>query len=303
LLADHTRAVVTGGVRLARNIAPWIEAAEIAFSVLTWSGAEWWSHTADEAVNQLDQAHARVSDYRFALSSAVAELEQEQAENARELAGLIADCTAVASWRTDIRASQPATVDDVYALLTEQLGGATPDFETQVKPIMALHLTYRDLKQFVIEHVAGPTVEPTPLTEPTRPVTPVVVPTARPTAPPAQGVTATHVAFGPCTTPAQGYLPGWVNCPGAVTLTINQNIPSGYVSAYFSWPDDGSFFHGQAAVPAGFRGTLVVPVVNSYVSRCVPTFASSVTVFDGPLSSQAEPRLVNATITLTTSCN
>jgi hypothetical protein len=39
-----------------------------------------------------------------------------------------------------------ATVDDVYAALTNQMGGATPDFETQVKPILDLHLTYAELQ-------------------------------------------------------------------------------------------------------------------------------------------------------------
>lgn len=39
-----------------------------------------------------------------------------------------------------------ATVDDVYAALTVELHGATPDFETQVKPVLDLGLTYRDLQ-------------------------------------------------------------------------------------------------------------------------------------------------------------
>lgn len=39
-----------------------------------------------------------------------------------------------------------ATVDDVYVALTAELHGATPDFETQVKPVLDLGLTYGELQ-------------------------------------------------------------------------------------------------------------------------------------------------------------
>lgn len=45
-------------------------------------------------------------------------------------------------------AGPPATVDDVYAALTTALG-ATPDFESQVKPVLQLHLSYKGLQDFV----------------------------------------------------------------------------------------------------------------------------------------------------------
>ena len=43
--------------------------------------------------------------------------------------------------------SPPATIDDVYVALTSQMNGATPDFETQVKPVLALNLTYQALQE------------------------------------------------------------------------------------------------------------------------------------------------------------
>jgi hypothetical protein len=46
-------------------------------------------------------------------------------------------------------ASPPATVDDVYAALSVALGGATPDFETQVRPVLDRKLTYAGLQDLV----------------------------------------------------------------------------------------------------------------------------------------------------------
>src|SRR5579859_7475479 len=45
--------------------------------------------------------------------------------------------------------SPPATVDDVYAALSVAMGGATPDFDTQVKPVLDRNLTYAALQDLV----------------------------------------------------------------------------------------------------------------------------------------------------------
>ena len=45
--------------------------------------------------------------------------------------------------------SPMATVDDVYSALSTQMGGATPDFDTQVKPVLDRNLTYQQLHDLV----------------------------------------------------------------------------------------------------------------------------------------------------------
>ena len=137
-----------------------------------------------------------------------------------------------------------ATVDDVYAALSRQMGGATPDFETQVKPTLALHMTYAELQAFVDDGRHAPTLTPapTPVTAPpaplitTQPAPPTATQSVAPvvTAPTTQTVTVVSVAWGPCTTPAKGYLPGWINCPGTATLRINRPVSSGFVTVSYT---------------------------------------------------------------------
>lgn len=76
---------------------------------------------------------------------------------------------------TDQPAEAYATVDDVYAALAGQMDGATPDFETQVKPVLDMHLTYGELQQYV-QLVQPPEPSPAVSSVPTTP------PTAKPTA-------------------------------------------------------------------------------------------------------------------------
>jgi hypothetical protein len=97
-------------------------------------------------------------------------------------------------------------------------------------------------------------------------------------------------------------LSGWRNCAGTVTLTITKSIPSGVVSVYFNYPDDGSFFHGQLQVGSGVPGTVTVNLVNDYISNCVTSFATTIDVYDGPQTSQTAPLLVSHPLTLAVTC-
>ena len=59
----------------------------------------------------------------------------------------------------------------------------------------------------------------------------------------AGSVTATQVSLTKCQTPASP-LPGWLNCPGTITLSITETVSSGTVSVYMNYLGN-SFFHGQ----------------------------------------------------------
>ena len=97
-------------------------------------------------------------------------------------------------------------------------------------------------------------------------------------------------------------LPGWINCTGCVSLTVNKNVSSGYVSVYFDFPDAGSFFHGQLQMPNGKPGAIVVPVTNEYVSMCVTSVQTSIGVYDGPESNPSPPLLANLPTTIHSTC-
>jgi hypothetical protein len=183
-----------------------------------------------------------------------------------------------------------ATVDDVYAALSREMGGATPDFETQVKPTLALHLTYEELQAFVDEGRHAPTASPEPITT-------NVPPAPQPTTATA-AVTVVNVAWGPCTTPAKAGLSGWSDCPGTVNLKINRPVSSGFVYVVFDYPDHGSSFHGTAPI-GQTTGPVPVPVINTYISHCVTNFVTTVVVRDGQFGG---PIIASQPITLTTTC-
>ena len=95
-------------------------------------------------------------------------------------------------------------------------------------------------------------------------------------------------------------LPGWRNCTGTVALAITKTISSGYVSAYFNYPDGGSFFHGDLQVGSGTPGNVTVNVVNNYVSQCAANpFTTTVDVYNGSQSAQSAPLLVSVPVTFT----
>jgi hypothetical protein len=118
---------------------------------------------------------------------------------------------------------------------------------------------------------------------------------------PAGSVSVTHWTIGGGCVSADP-LPGWRNCAGTVTLSITKKIPSGVVSVYFNYPDDGAFFHGQLDVGSGIPGTVTVNLVNNYISSCVTTFATTIDVYDGPQTSQTAPLLVSSPQTLNVTC-
>lgn len=118
---------------------------------------------------------------------------------------------------------------------------------------------------------------------------------------PSGGVTVNAWAIGGGCVSASP-LSGWRNCAGTVTLSITKKIPSGVVSVYFNYPDDGSFFHGQLQVGSGIPGTVTVNLVNDYISQCVTSFATTIDVYDGPQTSQTAPLLVSDPLTLNVTC-
>jgi hypothetical protein len=94
-------------------------------------------------------------------------------------------------------------------------------------------------------------------------------------------------------------LPGWINCTGSVNLTITTTVAGGVVSVYLNYPDDGSFFEGQASVTAG---TTIVPVTDSYVPDCVPSVATIVAVYGGPTTDTSAPLLASFPETVNSNC-
>lgn len=124
------------------------------------------------------------------------------------------------------------------------------------------------------------------------------VPTDLDTDEPTAGTVVVNGATWSCTTSANP-LPGWRNCTGTVRLTITKRVPSGIVSAFYNFPDAGSFFHGQLSVGSGIPGTVTVNVTNEYVSRCVTPYSTTITVYDGPQSAQTAPVLATTNLTLT----
>jgi len=114
-------------------------------------------------------------------------------------------------------------------------------------------------------------------------------------------VTATHVSLTACPTSATP-LPGWLNCPGTITLSITQAVSSGYVSVYMNYLGN-SFFHGQLAV-SGIPGTVSVSVVNDYVSACTAgPLSTTVDVYNGQSRNSSAPRLSSTPFTLNISCS
>jgi hypothetical protein len=97
-------------------------------------------------------------------------------------------------------------------------------------------------------------------------------------------------------------LRGWRSCTGTVRLSITKQIPSGIVSAYFNYPDGGSFFHGQLNVGSGIAGTVTVNVVNDYVSHCVTPYGTTINVYDGPQSLTSAPLIATSSFTFTSGC-
>jgi hypothetical protein len=118
---------------------------------------------------------------------------------------------------------------------------------------------------------------------------------------PAGSVRVTSWTLTGCPTSASP-LPGWRNCTGTVNLSITKTIPSGVVSVYFNYPDNGAFYHGQLQVGSGIPGSVTVNVVNDYESSCVTSFATTVDVYDGPQTAQSAPLLVSQPITLNVTC-
>jgi hypothetical protein len=110
-------------------------------------------------------------------------------------------------------------------------------------------------------------------------------------------VTVGHVSWS-CTISAAP-LPGWRNCTGTVALAITKTISSGYVSVFFNYPDDGSFFHGDLPVGSGTPGNVIVNVANPYVSHCANGFTTTVDVYNGTQSAQSPPLLTSVPVTLT----
>jgi hypothetical protein len=118
---------------------------------------------------------------------------------------------------------------------------------------------------------------------------------------PVGSVTATQVSWTACQKSATP-LPGWLNCPGTIALSVTETISSGTVSVYMNFLGN-SFFHGQLAVDPGFRGNVSVPVNNDYVSSCTAgPLSTTVDVYNGPSTNPTAPRLSSTPFTLNITC-
>jgi hypothetical protein len=118
---------------------------------------------------------------------------------------------------------------------------------------------------------------------------------------PVGNVTATQVSFTQCLKSATP-LPGWLNCPGTITLSVTETISSGTVSVYMNYLGN-SFFHGQLTVEPGFRGNVPVPVNDDYVSSCTAgPLSTTVDVYNGPSTNPSAPRLSSTPFTLNITC-
>jgi hypothetical protein len=97
--------------------------------------------------------------------------------------------------------------------------------------------------------------------------------------------------------------PGWRNCRGYVDATINSLVPSGYVTAYFEYPDS-SVYQGTLAVPTNRApGAIRIDVTNSYVPNCpaIP-YQLNVTIRDGREANALLPLVATSPITVTNPC-
>ena len=127
-------------------------------------------------------------------------------------------------------------------------------------------------------------------------------PSAPPTAPTAIS-TISSWKLAPCRTSTQGYITGLWNCQGTVTALIQQPISTTTVSVGLDFPSNESFFHGQISVPAGFTGTVTIPISNEYEGKCVTrTVTAQLDVQDGPAGAPVAP-IASETITVHWTCH
>jgi hypothetical protein len=85
-----------------------------------------------------------------------------------------------------------------------------------------------------------------------------------------------------------------------VNLTVNSPPSRGFLSVAITYPEPGSFYHGQQQVLNA--GGYQVSLINDFIPRCVPSVNTSVDVYDGPANPAVAP-LVSKPVTLTRSCS
>jgi hypothetical protein len=72
---------------------------------------------------------------------------------------------------------------------------------------------------------------------------------------------------------------------------------------FLDYPTASSLFHGELAVSSGGTAqTVVVPIINEYVSQCVMTYLTQVNVHDGHQTDTQAPLLLSLPVTLTSVC-
>jgi len=117
---------------------------------------------------------------------------------------------------------------------------------------------------------------------------------------PALGSLQVSLPAGSCVSASP--LPGWRNCRGTVTATINTTNQSGYVSVFFNYPNSGAFYHGDVRVAAGSApGQVGINIVNDYVSNFVFPYDTTVTFYDAPQGAGSGPVIGSRAIHLTSS--
>jgi hypothetical protein len=143
--------------------------------------------------------------------------------------------------------------------------------------------------------VPGRAVPPTPLPVVTQPRPVVTQPRVT------QGLLGAFVIkLNSCPASEHGYIQGYWNCTGTVTVRVNGTISNHVLAVFMAYPGSGSFYHGEEAVSA--PGTYVIPITNQFQALgCHASVSTSVAFFNGPFSG---PRvlIVSAPVTMKKAC-
>lgn len=119
---------------------------------------------------------------------------------------------------------------------------------------------------------------------------------------PVPSASVTKWQLNSCRASTKGYITGYFNCTGSVTVSIPSPITTDTVSVSLPFPDSGSFYHGSYQVGSGFAGVVTVPIVNDYEPKCYSgEFPRTITVYDGPADAPAS-EIATAQVTVGWRC-
>lgn len=98
-------------------------------------------------------------------------------------------------------------------------------------------------------------------------------------------------------------LGGQQDCHATLFVYISLVNQSGYVAASVAYPDQNSFYTGQAQVTPGVGpGDLAINLTNPYVATCAASYATHINVYDGSLTGGGAKLLKSVAFTLRRAC-